>query len=248
MKPFLLLSTRPEDDASEGERLSILRLAGLNRRELTAIRVEEAPLGPVDLDSFAGVFLGGGPFNSSDPDKSDLQLRVEADLGRVIDEVIARDLPFLGLCYGIGTLSSRIGAPVDRTYGEEVGIADVTLTDEGRADPLFDGVPSTFKAFVGHKEASRALSPRAVLLASGQACPIQAFRVGRHVYATQFHPELDPDGMADRIRIYSSAGYFPEETTEELARSVSASRITAEVHLLMSNFVTLARRLDNGRG
>lgn len=241
MKPFLLLSTRPEDAAAEGEREAVVRLSGLTDEDVVQIRVEEAPLPRVDLDKFAGVFLGGGPFNASDDPKTDLQLRVERDLGNVIDEVVERDLPFLGLCYGIGALSSRLGGRVDRTYGEEVSVAVVRLTDEGRADPLFDGVPDQLTAFVGHKEASRDLAPGAVLLASGDLCPVQAFRVGRNVYATQFHPELDQEGMATRIRIYSTAGYFPPEATEELVVFARGAVLAPEVHRLLGNFVSIAR-------
>ena len=48
----------------------------------------------------------------------------EAELGVLLGEVIDRDVPFLGLCYGIGTLGTRLGGVVDRTYGEPVGRID----------------------------------------------------------------------------------------------------------------------------
>ena len=129
-KPFLLLSTRPEDDAVVGERAAILAKAGLEEAELAQHRVERFPLPDLDLGDFAGVLLGGGPFNSSDEDKSELQLRVEADIARVVTDAVERDVPLLGLCYGIGALTSTLGGVVDRTYGEPVGVVDVALTDE----------------------------------------------------------------------------------------------------------------------
>lgn len=241
MKPFLLLSSRPEDDALAGERAAILRMSGLAENDLVQIRIEEAPLPRLDLDDFAGIFLGGGPFNSSDTDKSNLQLRVEADLAALIDEVIERDFPLLGLCYGIGALTSRLGGAVDRRFGEPVGAIDVSLTDAGRDDPLFAGVPSPLRAFVAHKEACSALPPQAELLATGEHCPVQAFRVGSHVYATQFHPELDAPGFGARIRIYRDAGYFAPEETETLAAFAENAVISPEAQLLLSNFVALAR-------
>ncbi|WP_197512259.1 hypothetical protein [Tessaracoccus coleopterorum] len=39
----------------------------------------------------------------------------------MIDDVIERDFPFLGLCYGVGVLTSTLGGVVDRTYGEAPG-------------------------------------------------------------------------------------------------------------------------------
>ncbi len=64
MKPFLLLSTRPEDAAAEGEREAIIRLAGLREADLVQFRVEEAPLPELDLNDYTGIFLGGGPYNA----------------------------------------------------------------------------------------------------------------------------------------------------------------------------------------
>ncbi|GAA4888762.1 glutamine amidotransferase [Tessaracoccus lubricantis] len=241
MRPFLLLSTRPEDDAAEGEREAVVRLGGLADDDVVQLRVEAEPLPELDLDDYAGIFLGGGPFNASDPVKSALQHRVEADLNRVIDEVVGRDLPFLGLCYGVGTLTDRLGGVVDRTYGEAVGTTLATVTSEGLRDPIFDGVPGTFEAFVGHKEACRRLPEGATLLATGTVCPVQAFRVGRHVYATQFHPELDSQGLAARIRIYRDAGYFDPEQTETLVDYALRTQPTPEVHRMLENFAAMAR-------
>ena len=240
MKPFLLLSTRPEDDAAAGEREAIVRLAGLADDDLVQVRVEESPLPPVDLDQFAGVFLGGGPYNSSDTHKSALQVRVEADLNRVIDEVVARDYPFFGLCYGVGALTGRLGGVVDRSVGEEVGVVTATLTAEGQADPIFAGVPGILQAFTAHKEGCRLPAPGATVLATGVQCPVQAFRIGRRVYATQFHPELDSAGLAARIRIYRDAGYFDPADTDKLVAFAESSTITAEVHRMLRNFVELA--------
>lgn len=245
MKPFLLLSTRPEDDASEGEREAVVRLAGLTDGDVVQYRVEAEPLPELNLDRFAGVFLGGGPFNASDRDKSPLQRRVEADLNRVIDEVVARDYPFLGLCYGVGTLTDRLGGIVDRKFGEAVGTTEATVTSAGRTDPIFEGIPTEFTAFVGHKEACRRLPASATLLATGTHCPVQAFRIGTRVYATQFHPELDSAGLAARIRIYRDAGYFAPEETEQLVSYALNTQPTPEIHRMLTNFVAIARA--NGR-
>lgn len=242
MKPFLLLSTRPEDAAAEGEREAIIRLAGLREADLVQFRVEEAPLPELDLNDYTGIFLGGGPYNASDHPKADEQLRIEDDIFAVIDRAVASDFPFLGLCYGVGALTSRLGGVVDRTYGEEAGVATATLTPEGRADALFAGIPDQMVAFVGHKEASSILPDGAVLLASGTECPVQAFRIGTNVYATQFHPELDHEGMASRLRIYSEAGYFHPSETETLVEFAKQAPISSEVHTILSNFAELARR------
>jgi GMP synthase (glutamine-hydrolysing) len=228
MKPFLLLATRADDVAADGEYDGFLRFGGLQESELHRIRLEQRPLGHVRLEDYSGFIMGGSPFNSSDPPeaKSDVQRRVESELAALLDEVVAADFPMLGACYGVGTLGTHEGAVVDRTYSEPVGPVWVTLTDEGRDDPLFGVLPPVFEAFVGHKEAVRELPPHAVRLASSPACPVQAFRIGSNVYATQFHPELDVPGIVTRIDVYKYAGYFPPEEAEVLKERARASAVT----------------------
>ena len=228
MKPFLLLAIRAEDAAADNEYESFLGFAGLDERDLRRHRLEQRALGDVDLQDWSGILLGGGPFNSSDPEgsKSPVQRRVEADLRGLLEKVINADFPFLGACYGIGTLGSHQGAVVDRRYAEPIGSVPVTLTGEGRRDPLLRGLPTTFDAFVGHKEAISGLPDHAVLLASSPACPVQAFRIGSRVYATQFHPELDAAGLCTRIDVYKHAGYFEPEQAGELKAQAYRSTVT----------------------
>lgn len=238
MKPFLLLQSRPEDEAAENEYEGFLRAAGLEPAHLDRIRMEAAPIPPFDLDAYSGVIIGGSPFNSGDPEesKSAVQRRVEAELQPVLDEIVERDFPFLGACYGIGTLGVHQGGLIDRTYGEPVGAVPVTVTDDGARDPLLAGLPGTFDAFVGHKEACTVLPPSATLLATTPGCPVQMFRVKSNLYATQFHPELDHDGIITRIRVYQHAGYFPPEEIDDLIARVVLADVTESTKVLR-NFV-----------
>jgi GMP synthase (glutamine-hydrolysing) len=243
VKPFLLLATRAEDEAADDEYAAMLRAGGLEERQLHRIRLEAAPMPSLDLDRYAGVVLGGGPFNSSDPEdsKSATQRRVEAELRGLLDELVDRDFPFLGACYGVGTLGVHRGGTVDRTFGEPIGAVPVTLTDAGRGDPLLAGLPATFDAFVGHKEACRDLPPGAVLLASSPACPVQMFRVRTNLYATQFHPELDVAGLVTRIRIYQHHGYYRPETIDDIIASVSGAVVTEPPRILAGFVAQYAR-------
>jgi len=228
VRPFLLLAIRAEDAAADNEYESFLTLAGLGEGELRRVRLEQRPLGGVDLDDWSGIIVGGGPFNFSDPEelKTPVQRRVEADLSGLLDRVVSTDFPFLGACYGIGALGRHQGAVIDRRYAEPVGAVEVTLTPAGRRDPLLGELPAAFQAFTGHKEAVSQLPGHAVLLASSAACPVQAFRVGGNVYATQFHPELDVAGLNTRIEVYKHAGYFDPDEADEIRARAASSNIT----------------------
>jgi GMP synthase (glutamine-hydrolysing) len=227
VKPFLLLATRAEDVAADSEYAAFLTFSGLDTSQLHRLRLERRPLGELRLDDWSGILLGGGPFNASDAEKtkSPVQRRVEAELAELLDTVVQRDFPFLGTCYGIGVIGTHQGGTVDRRYAEPISRVPVTLTDAGRADPLLAGLPTTFDAFVGHKEAIHDLPPSAVHLASSPACPVQAFRIGRNVYATQFHPELDAEGLVTRIDVYRHHGYFDPDKADSVKAMAREGRV-----------------------
>src|SRR5699024_4550820 len=106
VKPFLLISSRAEDEAADNEYAAFLTYGGLRPEELHRIRAEAAPLPTVDLEDYSGVIVGGSPYNFSDPheEKPPVQRRVEGELQHLLDDIVARDFPFLGACYGISTL------------------------------------------------------------------------------------------------------------------------------------------------
>jgi GMP synthase (glutamine-hydrolysing) len=228
MRPFLLLSIRADDAAADNEYESFLALAGLAEGELRRVRLDRGALGGIDLRDWSGIWVGGGPFNYTDPPerKSPVQRRVEEDLSRLLDAVVAADFPFLGTCYGLGALGRHQGAVLDRRYPEPVGTVRVVLTAPGRGDPLLAGLPAEFDAFTGHKEAISELPGHAVLLASSAGSPVQAFRVGANVYATQFHPELDAAGMCTRIEVYKHAGYFHPSEADEVKAQARRSEVS----------------------
>lgn len=243
MKPFVLLATRAEDLPADEEYALFLRYCGLDEHELIRVRLESEPMPALDLDALSGIFVGGGPFNASDPDfvKSAVQHRVEAEFGVLLRKVVAQDVPFLGACYGIGTVGSHLGAVIDDTHREPIGIVPVTLTGAGAADPLLAGLPRTFEAFVGHKEAIRTLPPSATLLASSPAAPVQMFRVGRNVYATQFHPELDVDGITTRIHAYAHHGYFAADELHTVLDAVRRAPVSHPSRILRTFVERYAR-------
>lgn len=238
MKPFLLISTRGEDHEASDEHAAYCRLTGLLPEDLEWRRIERSPLGPVEFEHYSGIILAGSPFTVSEPveQKTDAELRVEAELASLLDEVVERDFPFLGVCYGIGTIGAHQGAVLDRTYGESSQATKIRVTEAGQADPLFAQLPAEFEAFVGHKEALTTIPPSITVLASSATCPVQAFRVGRNVYATQFHPELDTASFASRVLAYAGHGYFDPLEVEAILDRVQRADVRAS-HMVLGRFI-----------
>lgn len=237
MKPFLLLSIRAEPAAVGEEYDAFCRFLGVSPSDLHARQLAAEPLGELSLDDWSGILLGGGAFTVSDPEetKTDAQRRTEDDLAVLLDQVVAADFPFLGACYGIGTLGTHQGGLVDTAYPEPVGPLWITVTDQGAKDPLFADMPPRFAAYGGHKEALSQLPGHATLLATSEACPVQAFRIGENVYATQFHPELDLPGVRTRIDVYSTHGYFDPSQADTLKHQAGQVAVDHPMALL-SNF------------
>lgn len=241
MKPFLILQLRPEAQAADNEFAAFLAKGGLARGDVHRIRLDQEPL-PEDfsLDAYSGVIVGGGPGCVSDPEdeKDPVEKRIEQAIMGLMPEICARDLPYLGCCYGIGILGHHLspGIVSKAAYGEPVGAVDCTLTDDGRADPLLAGLPENFRAFVGHKEAVQALPPGTVRLVTSGPTPFQMLRFGQNVYATQFHPEADAEGFETRIHIYKHKGYFPPETADALIAMVRGEDVRFP-ELILRNFV-----------
>jgi GMP synthase-like glutamine amidotransferase len=120
----------------------------------------------------------------------------------------------------------------------------VTLTDEGRRDRLFRGIPDEFASFQWHHD-SFDLPPGAVQLASSAACPHQAFRIGESAWGVQFHPEV----TEQIVRAWCTLDGSTYAQTEEMVAAFNAEseEYRATAACLLKNFLAAAG-LDRRNG
>jgi len=140
-----------------------------------------------DPSRYGGVIVTGSP--SSVRDEAPWMAEVAAWALRAADA----GLPVLGVCFGHQLLGEALGGRVEPSpKGREVGTIEVRLTGEGRADPLFDGLPETLAVQSTHgDELAKGPDPaRAVRLAGNAHSTWQAFAAGPRIRAVQFHPEV----------------------------------------------------------
>lgn len=238
-KPVLILQLRPEDVTSDSEYACFLKYGGLQAADTCRMRIEKHGIPDnLDLDDYSAVIAGGSPFDISTPEekKSGIQKKIEADFNRLLKQVVARDFPFLGACSGNGLLGTYLGTRVSTKYAETVGCVTLDVTEEGKRDKLLAGFPQQIDVLLGHKEAVDTTPDGAVLLLTGRDCPVQMFRVGENVYATQFHPEADAEELMLRIDTYRHHGYFRPHEAYELKRRVSL-KSTLYAHEILWRFV-----------
>ncbi|WP_157002181.1 glutamine amidotransferase [Agromyces laixinhei] len=246
-KPFLFLSARPEVEAVGPEYESVRRAMGVDAARLEHVRLDVDPLGELEFDEYAGIVVGGSPYNVTTPEtgKHEVQRRVEADLTRLAERAVADDFPLLLTCYGIGVLTRLLGGEVGTTFGEHAQAVEIRLTAEGTADPLVSVLPGRFDALVGHKEATERPPADAMLLASSAGCPVQIYRVGTQVYATQFHPEVSTTDFIARAQVYRHHGYFPASELREVGERLAAASVT-EPQRMLRRFAELAGARSRG--
>jgi GMP synthase-like glutamine amidotransferase len=203
-----------------------------------AVELDEGGVIP-PLDGFDMLLVMGGPMDVWETDKHPW---LHEEIAAIRDWVTA-GRPYLGLCFGHQLLAQAMGGHVGLMEGRpEVGIAQVPIA----ADPLFAGVPALCTCFQWHGAEVKRLPEGAVLLASSEACPIQAFRLGESAYGLQFHMELTHTTATEWAMIpeYAAAlervrgpGSLPE-VQAEVAENFAALNQAADA--IFSNFLRIA--------
>ncbi|MBD7958204.1 GMP synthase [Microbacterium sp. Sa4CUA7] len=232
MPPLVYVCVRPQAGAAAGEYESFR--AAMRRDDLAQLDLVRDPLPDDAFDRFAGFVVGGSPFNVADPEstKTDVQRRIEADLERIAARAADGTTAGMFTCYSIGVVTRMLGGEVTRAHPEDTGPTTISLTDAAGTDPVFGGLANRFTALTAHKEGAAAAPPGATLLATNAACPVQAYRVGDRLYATQFHPEPTGRAFTERMAIYRDDGYFDARDYDRIAARVLAASLTEPARLL----------------
>jgi GMP synthase (glutamine-hydrolysing) len=205
--------------------------------EISAIEVVDllAHYVPVEKLNAADMLLLGGSGHYSAAGEGQWLERA-LDLMREIHRLAK---PTFASCWGFQAMSRAMGGRcVHDLPNAEVGTIQVELTKAGRIDPLFAALPSKFAAQAGHEDHVVELPDEAVLLASSARVREQAFRfVGKPIYCTQFHPELDRAAILERVAAYPE--YVARIARVSLDDFIQSCGETPEANSLLQRFVEL---------
>ncbi len=175
--------------------------------ELHRVELDEGEPLP-DWRGFDAIVAMGGPMSVNDEAEHPWLAAEKA----LIREAAHADVPVFGVCLGVQLLASSLGARVYAGERQEVGLLPVTLTDEGRTDPVFGAEPEEFVTLQWHGDTFD-LPPGATLLASSPAYPNQ--RSG----------SAAPTGSSFHLEVSAS---MAEEWAEVPAYAESLARIHGE--------------------
>ncbi|MFT0761878.1 glutamine amidotransferase [Actinomyces sp. F1_1611] len=239
MKPFLLVSTRPEEEALVSEYQAYLQSTGLSEDRLELAEFDLVGLPPVELGDYQGVFVAGSPYGNitAGTATSRTQRWVAEELREFFRQVLAAEIPCLATGTAMSLLTELLGGKVADEHMELSEVTWVTQTREGMEDPLLAGVAEDFLAYVSHTEAARELPAGAVRLAWSPNCPVQMFRHGQHIYATQFSPELDGEAIQRKTEMYADAGDFRVGDLDMLVGTGRHRTGGQQSALILRNFV-----------
>ncbi|WP_206475969.1 gamma-glutamyl-gamma-aminobutyrate hydrolase family protein [Microbacterium sp. KRD172] len=222
MASILYVCVRPERGAAEAEHASFQR--GLGVTELDQLDLVRNPLSDEVLARHDGFVIGGSPFNVTDAVKTPLQQRVEADLERIAARALTGRTPAFFTCFGIGVVTRMLGGALTLKHPESTRVTEIVTTDSAASDPLFGPSAPALTVFTAHKESAVAVPPGATLLATNEDCPVQAYRAGTRLYATQFHPEPSPQDFANRMTFYRNNGYFDAAAFDAVEAEILAAQ------------------------
>ncbi|MGO2521336.1 MAG: glutamine amidotransferase-related protein [Microbacterium sp.] len=230
MASILYICVRPERGAADAEHASFLR--GLGVTELDQLDLVADALTSEVLERHDAFVIGGSPFNVTDAVKTPLQERVEADLERIAARALEGAASAFFTCFGIGVVTRMLGGTLTLEHPESTRATEIHTTDAAASDSVFGPSAPTLRVFTAHKESAAAVPPSATLLAKNDECPVQAYRVGEHLYAAQFHPEPTPRDFADRMTFYRNNGYFDAAEFSAVEAEVLAAQGVAGHDLL----------------
>ena len=141
------------------------------RHDLSAQRIRQ--LAP------RGLILSGGPAS------------VYGDGSPKVDPAIFQlGIPILGICYGMQLTCYTLGGRILPAHSREFGRAPCSQLSESDS-LLFQGLPTTFTAWMSHGDQVETLTGDFTAIASTATCPNAAVRHrDLPIYGLQFHPEV----------------------------------------------------------
>jgi len=188
------LLVQHEDQVPPGRLLEVLDYLKWGAE---VIMMEKSPEVPASIDEFDCLILLGGTMNVDDV-KGYPYLE---NLRRLTSTALKAGFPVLGLCLGVQMISRAVGGKVHRNQCGEIGWNKVWLTEEGRQDPVLEGVEIPLEVFQWHDDMFD-VPDGSALLGRSRLCPNQIVRLGKTTYGFQSHLEVTQDIIFNWIESY----------------------------------------------
>jgi GMP synthase (glutamine-hydrolysing) len=208
-----------EADAGAGVFSAALAAAGA---EVDTWLLAEQTLPPAAAGAYDAIMSFGG---SAHPHQEDRHPWLATEK-RFLADALADAIPLLGICLGSELIAEVAGARIRHLPHPEIGWYDVSLTDEGDADPVVGAIGHSFEALEWHSYTVD-LPLEATALAQSSSC-LQAYRLGSSAWGLQFHAEVTSEDFQHWLDNYTidedavREGIDPEAIASETAGRMAA--------------------------
>jgi GMP synthase (glutamine-hydrolysing) len=170
-----------------GERIVILDF-GSQYTQLIARRIRElqvyaeivpyyCPVDEIFKERPAAIILSGGPSST-----------YEKNAPMAAPEIFSRNIPILGICYGLYQVVEAFSGKIEAARSKEYGRAVIHISG---SSPLFSGLKEREQVWMSHGDKVVSPPPGFTVIASSENAEIAAIENReRNIYGVQFHPEV----------------------------------------------------------
>jgi GMP synthase-like glutamine amidotransferase len=234
---ILLIQVRASEALRDHEYTGILKYSGLKPEQIQRFHAYEDSLDPSVLTGIDAVIVGG----SGECNVSRREPTPQFDgLIALVQTIVERKLPLIGLCYGGHLLAAALGGVVEyRPTTKEVGSSLLhRLATCPPDDPLLGDMPSEVWANCGRTDDIMQLPLTAVPLYNSDKVQFHAFKIaGLPIYGFQSHPELGKTEHTERLRMSLDFGkYVDEDSVQAIVDSIHE---TPEWNGILKRFIEM---------
>ena len=160
-----------------------------------------------------GLILSGGPESVTSTQSQ-----------RINKGLIDLEIPILGICYGMQTLSNELGGEVINSDIHEFGHAEISLKNNS---PIFKNIHSknnVLDVWMSHGDKVNVLPKNFEVIASSKDCQIAGFQSSdKKIFGLQFHPEVTHTNQGKEILsnfVFDICGCKKNWSTKDIINSM----------------------------
>jgi GMP synthase-like glutamine amidotransferase len=173
---------------SDGEKFKTLLQPLRPDWDITALQVKDGEF-PKSVHDFDGYVIGGSPASANGG---------EAWINTLmsfIRELDAEAIPTIGVCFGHQVIARALGGRIDKNPGGwGFGVSPTAFI---KHEAWMFPPKEKLNLYAAHSEQVLELPRHAEMVGGSTFCPFGSYKIGNHIFTTEYHPEMTPEFFVD---------------------------------------------------